>query len=69
MRSRMAKHMASTSRSGTSGHRQPQNKKFKVLVGAPASQDAAGSGYVDSDQLRANVKYSQKFKSLKNVVI
>ena len=46
-----------------------KNKKFKVLVGAPASQDAAGSGYVDSDQLRANVKYSQKFKSLKNVVI
>ena len=46
-----------------------KNKKVKVLVGAPASQDAAGSGYVDGDQLRAIVKYSQKFKSLGGVMI
>ena len=46
-----------------------KNKKVKVLVGAPASQDAAGSGYVDGDKLRAIVKYSQKFKSLGGVMI
>ena len=46
-----------------------KNKKVKVLVGALASQDAAGSGYVDGDQLRAIVKYSQKFKSLGGVMI
>lgn len=46
-----------------------KNKKVKVLVGAPASQDAAGSGYVDGDQLRAIIKYSQKFESLGGVMI
>ena len=46
-----------------------KNKNVKVLVGMPASKDAAGSGYVDGDQLRAVVKYSQKFKSLGVVMI
>ena len=35
----------------------------------PPSKDAAGSGYVDDDQLRAVVKYSQKFESLGSVMI
>lgn len=38
-------------------------------MGVLASKNAAGSGYVDSDQLRAVVKYSQKFKSLGGVMI
>ena len=46
-----------------------KNKNVKILVGAPASKDAAGSGYVDGDQLRAVVKYSQKFKSLGGIMI
>ena len=46
-----------------------KNKNVKVLVGVPASKDAAGSGYVDGDQLRAVVKYSQKFKSLGGIMI
>ena len=46
-----------------------KNKNVKVLVGMPASKDAAGSGYVDGNQLRAVVKHSQKFKSLGGVMI
>lgn len=46
-----------------------KNKNVKVLMGVPASKDAAGSGYVDGDQLRAVVKYSQKFKSLGGIMI
>lgn len=66
----MARRRASTSETWDQWIRTiSKNKNFKVLVGVPASKNAAGWGYIDGDQLRAVVKYIQKFKSLEVVMI
>ncbi|EFW14615.1 hypothetical protein D8B26_006991 [Coccidioides posadasii str. Silveira] len=46
-----------------------KNKKVKVIVGAPANQRAAGSGYVDASKLAEIVKYSRKFSSFGGVML
>lgn len=46
-----------------------KNPNVKVMTGAPASQSAAGSGYVDAATLSDIIAYSKQFESFGGVML
>ena len=46
-----------------------KNPNVKVMIGAPASTTAAGSGYVDTNQLSTIIDYSKQFTSFGGVMM
>ncbi len=44
------------------------NPNVKVMIGAPASPQAAGSGYVSSSQLASIISYTKQFSSFGGVM-
>lgn len=50
-------------------HSTSKNKNVKVLVGAPASKDAAGSGFANGKKLKSVAKFTKKFESYGGMMI
>lgn len=46
-----------------------KNPEVKVLIGAPGSESAAGSGYVDATALSKVIEYTQQFNSFGGVMV